>query len=90
MWRQLHLRLRSLFRRHRQESELDEEIRFHLANEAEELMAAGMSPREARAAAQRDFGNVTLTRELTREAWGWAPAERFLHDIRSAIRGVRK
>ncbi|MYN67859.1 MAG: ABC transporter permease [Acidobacteria bacterium] len=90
MWRQLHLRLRSLFRRHGQESELDEEIRFHLANETEELMAAGMSPKEARAAAQRDFGNVTLIRELTREAWGWAPAERFLHDIRSAIRGVQK
>ena len=79
MWRQLHLRLRSLFRRHGQESELDEEIRFHLANETEELMAAGMSPQEARAAARRDFGNVTLIRELTREAWGWAPAERFLH-----------
>ena len=90
MWRQLYLRLRSLFRWHRQESELDEEIRFHLANEIEELIAAGMSPKEARAAAQRDFGNVTLIRELTREAWGWAPAERFLHDIRSTIRGVQK
>ena len=90
MWQQACLRLRSLFRRHRQESELDEEIRFHLANETEELMAAGMSPEEARAAARRDFGNVTLIRELTREAWGWAPAERFLHDIRSAIRGMRK
>ena len=90
MWRQAYLRLRSLFRRHRQESELDEEIRFHLANEAGELMAAGMSPEEARAAARRDFGNVTLIRELTREAWGWAPAERFLHDIRSAIRGMQK
>ena len=46
MWRQLHLRLRSLFRWHRQESELDEEIRFHLANEIEELIAAGMPPRK--------------------------------------------
>lgn len=59
MWRRLHLRLRSLFRWHGQESELDEEIRFHLAHETEELMAAGMSPREARAAAQRDFGSPT-------------------------------
>ena len=90
MWRQACFRLSSLFRRHRRESELDEELRFHLANETEELMAAGMSPEEARAAAKRDFGNVTLIRELTREAWGWAPAERFLHDIRSAIRGMQK
>ncbi len=90
MWRQACLRLRSFFRRRQQESELDEEIRFHLANETEELMAAGMYPEEARAAARRDFGNVTLIRELTRETWGWAPAERFLHDIRSAIRGMQK
>ena len=90
MWRQVYLRLRSLFRRHRQERELDEEIRFHLTNETEEQIAAGMSPEEARAAARRDFGNVTLIRELTRETWGWAPAERFLHDIRSAIRGMQK
>ena len=90
MWRQAYLRLRSFFRWRQQESELDEEIRFHLANETEELMAAGMYPEEARAAARRDFGNVTLIRELTRETWGWAPAERFLHDIRSAIRGMQK
>ena len=90
MWRQVYLRLRSLFRWHRQERELDEEIRFHLANETEEQIAAGMAPEEARAAAHHDFGNVTLIRELTRETWGWAPAERFLQDIRSAIRGMQK
>lgn len=86
MWR----RLRVLWRWRRRESELDEEMRFHLAAETEERMAAGMSPEEARRAARREFGNLTLTRELTREAWGWGPAERLLQDVRTAVRGVRR
>ena len=89
MWRQVYSRVRSIWRWRRQETELDEEIRFHLVREMEERIAAGMSPEEAHAAAQRDFGNVTLIRELTRETWGWAPAERFLQDIRAAMRGIR-
>ena len=89
MW-QVYARLRSLWRWQRQESELDEEIRVHLAMEMEERIAAGMSPEDARAAARRDFGNVPLIRELTRESWGWGPAERLLQDVRSAIRGMRR
>jgi len=90
MWRQVYARLRSLWRWQRQESELDEEIRVHLAMEMEERIAAGMSPEDARAAARRDFGNVPLIRELTRESWGWGPAERLLRDIRTAFRGMRR
>ena len=90
MWRQIQARLRSLWRWRRQESELDEEIRFHLARETEERIAAGTSPEEARAAARRDFGNVTLMRELTREAWGWASAEALLQDARGALRSMRR
>ena len=89
MW-QIYYRLRSLFRWRRQETELDEELRFHLAEEMEERIAAGMPPEEARAAARRDFGNVPLIRELTRETWGWGPAERLLQDVRSAMRGLRR
>ena len=90
MWRQGWVRLRSLWRWRGQEAELDEEIRFHLAEEMEELLAAGMSPAAARAAARRDFGNVPLIRELTRETWGWRPVERLLQDARSAIRAMRR
>ena len=86
MWR----RVRTFWRWARQELELDEEIRFHLAEEMEERIAAGMSPEEARAAVRRDFGNVTLIRELTRETWGWGPAERLLQDVWSAFRGMRR
>ena len=90
MWRLVYVRLRSLLRWRRQEVELDEEIRFHLTEEMEERIAEGLPPAAARAAAQRDFGNVALIRELTRETWGWGPAERLYRDGRSAIRGMRR
>ena len=90
MLRQLYVRLRSLWRWRRQEAELEEEIRFHLAEEIEERVAAGMSPEEAQAAARRDFGNVPLIRELTRDTWGWGPAERLLQDLRGAFRMMRR
>lgn len=90
MPRLLYDRLRSIWHRPQKDAELDEEIRFHLAAEAEERMDAGLAPEQARAEAQRDFGNVLLTRELTREAWGWAPVERLLKDIGSAFRMMRR
>ncbi len=90
MWRRICFRIRAVRRWRRQEAELDEEIRFHLAEEAEERMAAGMSPGQARLAARRDFGNVLRLRELTRETWGWGAAERVLQDARSAVRGLRR
>jgi len=46
----------------------------------------GLSKDEARHAAQRAFGNTTLIREQTHEAWGWASFERFLQDARYALR----
>ena len=90
MLRLLYNRLRSIWHRPQKDAELDEEIRFHLAAEAEERVDAGLAPEQAHAEAQRDFGNVLLTRELTREAWGWAPVERLLKDIGSAFRMMRR
>ena len=90
MLRQALHRFRCLWHRRRKDAEHDEEIRFHLAEEVEERIDAGLAPEEARATAQRDFGNVTLTRELTRETWGWAPVERLLKDAGFAFRMMRR
>ena len=90
MLRQVLHKVRCLWHRRRKDAELDEEIRFHLAAEAEERVDAGLAPEQARAEAQRDFGNVTRTRELTRETWGWAPVERIVRDIRAAFRMMRR
>ncbi|AHG87930.1 permease [Gemmatirosa kalamazoonensis] len=42
--------------------DLDDEFRFHLDTEIEELVAAGMSPERARAAALAKFGDVEAAR----------------------------
>src|SRR3954464_4761169 len=72
--------------RRRLDAELDEEIRFHLEVEAEEQRRAGLSPREARDAAHRYFGNVGQVKEITRQMWGW----NLLTRIRQARRSARR
>lgn len=76
--------------RRRQESELDEEIRFHLEREIEERMGRGLTREEAERAARRDFGNEGQVRETTRAAWGWTSVERVLQDLRYGARGLRR
>src|SRR5262249_46772077 len=74
------------WRRSREERELDEELRFHLAQEEQLRRDRGQDPMGAR----RDFGNVTLVCENTREAWGWTALERTVRDARFALRLLRK
>src|SRR6478672_1812446 len=57
-------------RRARREEELDEELRAHLRMAEEDRIADGESSESAAAAARREFGNLALIREITREAWG--------------------
>ena len=69
------------------ERDLKDEIAFHLAAETERRIATGQSRDEARASAIRDFGNVPLVEDVTRNMWGWTMMrERLLHDVRFAIR----
>ena len=88
LW-QLRARLRALWNWSRRESELDEEIQFHLAQDANHRTEAGSLPGQARIAARKD-GNATLIREATRDAWGWAAAERLIQDARVAFRMTRR
>jgi predicted permease len=87
---QLRARLRVLWNWRRTESELDDEIAFHLSEEADDRAAGGLTAAQARLAAKKDFGNVTLIRETTREVWGWGSAERLVHDVRFAVRSLRR
>ena len=84
------LRLQSLFLRKGLAKELDGEIQFHLDELIAENVGAGMSPKEARSAALRTFGNSTALREEAREAWGWTWLEQLLQDVRYALRQLRK
>jgi len=64
-------RLRTVFFRNRAETEMDEELRFHLEMEAEKLVRAeGLPPLEARRRAGIAFGGVERFKEDVREARG--------------------
>jgi predicted permease len=69
-------------RRKQREDDLAREIQAHLDLEAEERGDAN--------SARRNFGNVTLVRETTRETWGWTWLERLAQDVRYAARLLRK
>jgi predicted permease len=88
--RRLNARIRSLWNWGRKESELDEEVRFHLSEEMEERAAAGLTPDQARAAAAKDFGNASLVREAMRQVWGWGSGERLIQDVRYGLRTMRR
>ncbi len=66
--------------------DLERELRSDLELEEEEQRENGLSLEAARSAARRAFGNPTLIREQTHEAWGWAAVERLWQDIRYALR----
>ena len=76
--------------RRRRDRELDEEIRGHLRMAIEERVARGESRADAEAAARREFGNVGVVKEVTREMWGGGDVERLWQDVRYAVRTLRR
>jgi predicted permease len=83
---QLRMRTGMLFQRSRAGARLDDELRFHIERQVAENIAAGMDAQEARCAALRSFGNLTLLREQAREAWSWNWLESFWRDLRYGVR----
>jgi putative ABC transport system permease protein len=81
---------RRLFGRTEIYSELSEEMRAHLDEKVEELVADGMPRKDAESAARREFGNVGLIEEDGRAAWRWELVEDLLADVRYGLRGLRK
>jgi predicted permease len=70
----------------KRDAELERELRSDLDMEEEEQRERGLPAEQARYAALRAFGNRTLIREQTHEAWGWAVWERMWQDTRYALR----
>jgi putative ABC transport system permease protein len=82
--------LKHMFSRRRQFDGLSDEIREHIGEKVEELVAGGMPRNEAVHAARREFGNVTLVEHDSRDEWRWRPVEDLLIDARYALRTLRK
>src|SRR5215472_16280794 len=74
----------------RRDSELDEEIRAHLAMAARDRIERGEEAESAELAARREFGHVALIQETTREMWGWRWLERLWQDLHYAARAMRR
>src|SRR5215468_12364797 len=82
--------IKGLFSRRRLYGDLSEEIQEHLEEKIDELVAAGMPREEAVGTARREFGNVTLVQEDSRDVWRWPSLEDILMDVLYALRMLRK
>ena len=72
--------------RARRNDDLGDEIQSHLRMDAADRIARGESVDDARAGALREFGNVTLIKETTREMWRWNIVDQIIRDVRYAFR----
>ncbi len=90
MFRRFAKRFESLFRRRRQEADLDEELRSSLDMIADRFAAQGMSPAEARRAARLEFAGLEQVKENVRDGLAGSGLHAFLQDTRYALRGLRR
>jgi hypothetical protein len=81
-------RLKALLFRGRQERELEEELRDHIARDAEVRAQAGSA--DPRREALAVFGGVERVKDEVREARGVLPLEELVADARYALRSLRR
>jgi len=86
MLNDLRYRVRALFRRSAVEGELDDELRFHLEQQVDKHVRAGMPRSEAVRQTRLAFGGMEQVKDDCREARGLAAAETLLQDFRHALR----
>lgn len=86
----LRIRLRSLFRRKKVETEMDDELRFHMERQLEKYLGAGMERGEAQRRVRLEFGGMEQIREECRDARGISLLESLGQDLRYGLRTLRK
>ncbi|MGC4056323.1 MAG: ADOP family duplicated permease [Paludibaculum sp.] len=85
MWQR---RIQYWLRRGGRSAALQEEMALHLEEKIEELRETGLSEQEARAAAQRAFGNLLIRQEDSREVWIARYWAEFWQDLRYGARSL--
>jgi predicted permease len=78
------------FFRNRRYDDISVSIQEHIDEHIDELMEDGMPRDQAERTARRDFGNVTLLRERSREVWQWQTFESLLVDLKHVCRRLRR
>ena len=81
--------LRSLPRRNDLDAGLNAEIQFHIDQQTQKYLRAGMAPDEARRQAMIRFGAVESTKEGIRDEIRTPIIEALIRDLRYAIRSLR-
>ena len=79
-----------LWRRDQMDNQLDKELNDHIERHANELIAAGHSPEEARRRARLELGGPEQVKEQCRDERGTRWAEDLGQDSRYALRMIRK
>src|SRR5258708_4210965 len=81
--------LKAMWRwRRRSVRDFSQEIEAHILLDTDRLIAEGLSPEDARAAALRAFGNVTSTRERFYESGRGMWLDDLQRDVRDALHGL--
>lgn len=89
IWTNLSAGLRGLFRKRKEEQELDEELRDFLHKSTAEKMRAGMSREAAVRAARLEMGGLEAVKEGVRSASWETHVEALLTDLRFGARLLR-
>jgi len=82
--------IRNLMDRRRHARDAAEEVASHIEERVAELMETGISGKEARQQANREFGSAMLITETSREVWARKWLEQIGQDLRYAMRGLRR
>src|SRR5262245_47690931 len=83
-------RIRALVNLGANERDMQDEMRQHIDRATERLMARGLSPRDARAEASREFGNMGAIQEEARDVRGWRWLSDLGQDVRYGLRMLAK
>jgi len=78
-------KLQAVWKRRQLESDLDDELAFHLAMREEKNRRAGVTE-----SARRSFGNPELVKQDLRDQWTFRAVENFWSDLRYAARMLRR
>ncbi len=78
--------LRTLIRWRSFEPQVTKELQFHIDEQVDEYIAAGLPPDEARRRAHVDFGGMQQTKERCREVWIVPSLESVWQDVRYGAR----
>ena len=72
------------------DEKLDKELRFHLAQQIDAYVAAGMTREEAERRANLEFGGVEQLKEECRESRSWYAAAAVFRDLGYGLRLLRR